>query len=103
MKKTLKTVGVKELKNNLSSYLRDVRAGSTVLITDRNDIVAELREPYGRANVAGTVNPLLLSWVEAGMVSLPAIAKEPLQISFIRNRAGTAQSILESDRKESRD
>jgi len=28
--KRLKTVGVKELKNNLSAYLREVRSGATV-------------------------------------------------------------------------
>jgi len=98
--KPSKTVGIKELKNNLSSYLRDVRAGATVLITDRNDIVAELHEPYTRTNVAGAVNPLLLSWAEAGLVSLPSIEKEPLPLSLIRRSAGTARDLLESDRKE---
>jgi hypothetical protein len=66
--KKLKTVGIKELKNNLSSYLREVRSGSTVLVSDRGDIVAELREPYSRINAAGPVNPLLLDWAQSGVV-----------------------------------
>src|SRR5438477_11163291 len=41
----MKTVGIRELKNRLSSYLREVRAGRTVAITDRGRVVAELTPP----------------------------------------------------------
>src|SRR6187431_2029561 len=43
----MKAIGVKELKARLSEYLRAVKAGETLLVTDRNEIVAELR-PAGR-------------------------------------------------------
>lgn len=36
---------MKELKNRLSSYLREVRDGEIVLVTDRGRVVAELRQP----------------------------------------------------------
>jgi antitoxin (DNA-binding transcriptional repressor) of toxin-antitoxin stability system len=36
-------VGTKELKNNLSRYLRLVRGGERVLVTDRGMAIAELR------------------------------------------------------------
>lgn len=36
-------VGTKELKNRLSHYVRAVRAGETVEITDRGVVVAEIR------------------------------------------------------------
>lgn len=36
------SVGVKELKNRLSDYLRRVRAGEEVVITDRGEPVATL-------------------------------------------------------------
>ena len=36
-------VGTKELKNRLSRYLRHVRAGEVVHVTDRGKVVAELR------------------------------------------------------------
>ena len=38
-------VGVKELKNRLSEYLRLVRAGERVLVTDRGEVIAELGPP----------------------------------------------------------
>ena len=41
----IKTVGIKDLKNNLSAWLRDVRRGTRLLVADRNVIVAELHEP----------------------------------------------------------
>jgi antitoxin (DNA-binding transcriptional repressor) of toxin-antitoxin stability system len=37
------TVGTKELKNRLSHYLRRVRAGEVVRVTDRGRVVAEIR------------------------------------------------------------
>ena len=36
------TIGVRELKSGLSSYLRRVRNGETIDITDRGQVVAEL-------------------------------------------------------------
>ncbi len=39
------TVGIRELKNRLSHYVREVRGGETVLVTDRGEVVAELRPP----------------------------------------------------------
>ncbi|MBI5507021.1 MAG: type II toxin-antitoxin system prevent-host-death family antitoxin [Deltaproteobacteria bacterium] len=41
----MKSVAVKELKNRLSSYLREVRGGEVVLVTDRGNVIAELRRP----------------------------------------------------------
>jgi prevent-host-death family protein len=39
----VKTVGVKELKNKLSAYLREVRSGDRILVTDHATVIAELR------------------------------------------------------------
>lgn len=41
----MKAVGVKTLKNNLSRYLRDVQAGETVWVTDRDEVIAEIHRP----------------------------------------------------------
>jgi len=43
----MKTVGLRELKNRLSEYVREVRSGEGVLVTDRGEIVAEI-VPAGR-------------------------------------------------------
>lgn len=41
----MKTVGLRELKNRLSEYVREVRSGEGVLVTDRGEVVAELIPP----------------------------------------------------------
>jgi prevent-host-death family protein len=41
----MKSVGLKVLKNKLSEYVRLAAAGETVIITDRNRIVAEIVPP----------------------------------------------------------
>jgi antitoxin (DNA-binding transcriptional repressor) of toxin-antitoxin stability system len=41
----MKIVGLKVLKNKLSEYVRIAAAGETVLVTDRDRVVAELNPP----------------------------------------------------------
>jgi prevent-host-death family protein len=41
----MKTVGLRELKNRLSEYVREVRSGEGVLVTDLGEVVAELVPP----------------------------------------------------------
>jgi hypothetical protein len=96
----LKTVGIKELKNNLSAYLREVRRGVRVLVSDRNRIVAELHEPGVHYGTDEKVDPILTAWVEAGVVTLPSRPKEPLPDSPVRLPEGTALRLLDEDRRE---
>ena len=39
----MKSVGIKVLKDNLSKYLRMVRDGEIVLVTDRDEAIAEIQ------------------------------------------------------------
>ncbi len=39
----MKSIGIKDLKNNLSSYLEFVKKGETILILDRNNPIAEIK------------------------------------------------------------
>lgn len=39
----MRAIGIRELKNRLSHYVRLVQAGESVLVTDRGTVVAELR------------------------------------------------------------
>ena len=48
----MRAVGIKALKNKLSEYVRVAADGETVLVTDRDRVVAELGPPQpGRADV----------------------------------------------------
>ncbi|MBI2343545.1 MAG: antitoxin PHD [Deltaproteobacteria bacterium] len=41
----MKSVGIKELKNNLSRYLKMVREGTLIFVTDHDEIIAEIHRP----------------------------------------------------------
>ena len=41
----MRAVGLKTLKNKLSEYVRLVAAGETIVVTDRNRVVAEIGPP----------------------------------------------------------
>ncbi|HEX4111069.1 MAG TPA: type II toxin-antitoxin system prevent-host-death family antitoxin [Stellaceae bacterium] len=41
----MRAVGIKELKNKLSEYVRIAASGEAVLVTDRGRVVAELTAP----------------------------------------------------------
>ena len=69
----MRTVGIKALKNELSDYIRMVVAGETVLVTDRNRVVAELVPPAaGRS--ASPADALLADAVRQGWVTPPPLA-----------------------------
>lgn len=65
----MKTVGVRELKNRLSEYLRDVRAGEGLLVTDRGEVVAELSPP-GHSDAGASIPPGLAALARRGLVTL---------------------------------
>lgn len=59
----MKAVGVRELKNRLSEYLRLVRSGEEILVTDRGEVIAELRQPSPRVQLP---YPALMDAVRQG-------------------------------------
>jgi antitoxin (DNA-binding transcriptional repressor) of toxin-antitoxin stability system len=50
----MRTIGIRELKSQLSRALRDVQRGELYLVTDRGRVVAELRPPGTEAAPALT-------------------------------------------------
>ena len=52
-------MGIRELKNRLSAYLRRVRDGGVVQITDRGTVIAEIRPPGQPADASRYPNGLL--------------------------------------------
>lgn len=63
----MKAVGVRQLKNRLSEYLRLVRNGEEILVTHRGEVVAELRQPSPRVDFP---HPALLQAVQGGRARL---------------------------------
>ena len=63
-------VGLRELKNRLSEYVRQVKAGESILVTDRGTVVAELRPP-GRTSGLD-VSTGLRDLAEKGLITIGA-------------------------------
>jgi prevent-host-death family protein len=55
----MKSVGLRELKNRLSEYVREVRSGESVLVTDRGEVVAELIPPRQGSDERGVPSGLV--------------------------------------------
>lgn len=95
----MKTVGVRELKNRLSQYLRQVRIGEGVLVTDRGEVVAELVPP-GQGATDPSVPPALLALARRGLVTLGAPGGPELYPALPRSRRRkrTAGELLDKER-----
>jgi antitoxin (DNA-binding transcriptional repressor) of toxin-antitoxin stability system len=96
----MKTVGVRELKNHFSEYLRRVRLGESVLVTDRGEVVAEFSPPT-RGLTDTSLPAGLLALAKRGLVSLGAPGDGDLYKALPRSRRGrrsTAQQLLDEER-----
>lgn len=67
----MKSVGLRELKNRLSEYVREVRSGEAVLVTDRGEVVAELIPPRQGSRERGIPSGLV-ELAKRGQVTLGA-------------------------------
>jgi antitoxin (DNA-binding transcriptional repressor) of toxin-antitoxin stability system len=67
----MRAVGLKVLKNKLSEYVRLAQGGETVLVTDRDRVVAELVPPQAGRSPA-VADALIAELVRKGWVTPPA-------------------------------
>ena len=68
----MRAVGLKILKNKLSEYVRLVAGGETVLVTDRDRVVAELVPPRsGRSPLLS--DAMMAEAVRRGWLTPPAL------------------------------
>ncbi|HXW06963.1 MAG TPA: type II toxin-antitoxin system prevent-host-death family antitoxin [Vicinamibacterales bacterium] len=97
----MKTVGVRELKNRLSEYIRLVRAGEGVLVTDRGEVVAELTAP-GHRSLDASIPAGLVTLARRGLVTLGAPAGNDAYppLPGTRRRKRTARQLLDEERGE---
>lgn len=93
------SVGIRELKNNLSRYLKKVEAGQPIVITDRGRVVAELRKPF--AGSGSLMASRLDELIAAGLARAPVESGDPLEnLPSFRLPAGTVAALIDADRGE---
>jgi antitoxin (DNA-binding transcriptional repressor) of toxin-antitoxin stability system len=96
----MQTVGVRELKNKLSEYLRRVRLGERVLVTDRGEVVAEFLPP-GQGQADPSVPLGLQSLSRRGLLTLGAPSGTDLYPPLRRTqgtRRRTVAQLLDQER-----
>ena len=95
----MSTTGVRDLKDNLSHYLRRIEAGERIAITAHGRVIAELGPPAhvlrpGRRTQFDDL-------VSAGIVRLPADSGDPFaDWVTLGLPEGTASALIDEDRGE---
>ena len=69
----MRSVGIKALNNRLSEYVRLAAAGETILVTDRDRVVAELG-PLRESRSPVLADAFLAEAVRSGVLSPPTLA-----------------------------
>ena len=88
-------VGARELKVRLGTYLKHVRNGQTLIVTDRGEPVAELR-PLA---AAGTADAILAKLAANGAVSRPT-RKHLSPFRAIQSRGESVAAAVVADRND---
>ena len=65
----MKTVGIRNLKDSLSRYIKLARDGERILVTDHDRIVAEIVPASGAAHASELMENYLNSQAELGLVT----------------------------------
>ena len=91
--------GIRELKDNLSRYIRRIEAGERISVTAHGRVVAELVPPG-----TGAASPARSRWddlIAAGVLHPPLESGDPFEDwPDIRLPPGTAAELIDSDRGE---
>lgn len=95
----MRAVGLKVLKNKLSEYVRLAAGGETVLVTDRDRVVAELIPPRdGRSPLLADAQ--LAEAVRMGWLSPPTLVGEGVPASAPIAPLATLLEELQRDRDD---
>ena len=90
------STGIRELKNNLSHYVRQIEAGKRIAVTAHGRVVAELI-PHRHGAGAGRYDAL----IAAGVIEPAAEPYSPLAAwPHIQAPPGTASQVIDADRGE---
>ncbi len=98
----MKIAGIEQLKARLSEYLRLVRAGEIVLVTDRDQVIAELRPVGPRPAPREAVDELLDGLAECGELTRALLPKQDWtwSVEGLGLPEGAAMKLLDELRAE---
>jgi antitoxin (DNA-binding transcriptional repressor) of toxin-antitoxin stability system len=96
----MRTIGIKLLKDKLSEYLRIAGTGETILVTDRDRVVAEIGPP--RAGRADRVSDAVVGeGIRRGWITPRRYPAEPVpDIGSARRPLADVLADLDRDRED---
>ncbi|MEW6287468.1 MAG: type II toxin-antitoxin system prevent-host-death family antitoxin [Chloroflexota bacterium] len=86
-------VGTRELKNKLSEYLRRVKKGQTIIVTERGNVVAQISPPQQ------TIEERLWAMVEAGLADWNGEKPKPHKPKIINKSGKMMSDLIMEDRR----
>jgi antitoxin (DNA-binding transcriptional repressor) of toxin-antitoxin stability system len=95
----MKSVGLKTLKNKLAEYVRLAASGETILITDRERVVAELSPP-GPSRAPVLTDAILAEAVRSGFLTPAVLAPGPPPATQPVGTLGDVLDELDEDRSD---
>jgi antitoxin (DNA-binding transcriptional repressor) of toxin-antitoxin stability system len=99
-------VGIRLFKAEISRYLREVRRGKRVYLTDRGHVVAEVSAPMepsggGRGRRSRAADLRLRALIDRGVLRPAARADRPwARGRLVRLQPGSARRLLDADRAD---
>ena len=95
----MQTVGVRDLKSRLTHYLRLIKAGEGLIVTERGKPVASMRPLNGTETLAGP-EERLAALAKQGLVRLPSkTGRFDLQTQPLRTKGRAVSRIVIEDRR----
>ena len=98
----MKAVGIKRLKARLSEYVRLAKGGETVLVMERDEVVAELRPARSQSLAGSPTEEILDVLAEAGVLTRPSLPKQDWkwEVRGLGLPRGIAEKVLDDLRSE---
>lgn len=94
-----KTIGIREMKAHLSGYLRNVKQGEELLISDRGKAIARI-VPVGAPTEGSKLHTALVKMALMGTIILPSSYKPPRPPKYRKKVKGStfSKSVIEDRR-----
>jgi len=93
----MQRVGSREFKNRMGKYMRVVRKGQTLMVTDRGQVVAKITPPDEGGQQEATMETVLKKLEAAGQIRL---ARRPLgKFRAAKAKGKPASQIIIEDRR----
>jgi prevent-host-death family protein len=98
----MKAVGITQLKAHLSEYVRAVKAGESILVTERDEVVAELRPARRQGRPLEDAEEILDALAESGEITRASRSWKGwrLRKPALGLPEGAAQELLDELRSE---